>query len=410
MSADFQLQDKFVLGVVLEVEPDDGGAFYQAQNMVNGLLCKESELPCAIVVYSTRDETIEYFGQQGLHVKKIKRGLLRKHLDLLVRNLPSVSWKKIFYKLLGASAFERYIISQKVDLVYFLSPSGLACDLVSTNYIFTVWDLCHREQPEFPEVRDAYEIQRRDELLRDVLPRAAAVIADSERNKSMLASLYGLFPERVRVIPFSPARFSSDIKVNNAGNDHHLPNDVAKRPFIFYPAQLWPHKNHKYIILAMSKLKERGRLHFNAIFVGKDRGNLAYLQDLLVKFSLQDNVKFLGNVDEALMSELYEACSAVVMPTFFGPTNLPPLEAMKYGKPIVYSNLPGFDTQGYSNAYYVDLKDPGSLCDAVEDIFLKNPKFTSRMELDILNNNGFSEVKSILDQFMLRRSCWKMIE
>ena len=410
MSADCQWHKKFVLGVVLEVEPDDGGAFYQAQNMVSMLLDEKNALPCEVVVYSTRDATIECLARHGLNIRKIKRGLLRKQLDLVVRNLRSVFWKKIFYKILGASAFERYVIKEKLDLVYFLAPSGLARDLVSTNYIFTVWDLCHREQPEFPEVRDAYEIQRRDELLHDVLPRAAAVIADSERNKSMLASIYGLFPERVHVVPFSPARFSGDITFNDATQNNNLLNDATERPFIFYPAQFWPHKNHKYIIMAMSKLKEKGHLNFDAVFVGKDRGNLVYLKELSVKFQLQENVKFLGKVDESLMGHFYETCSAVVMPTFFGPTNLPPLEAMKYRKPLVYSKLPGFDKQGYSNAYYVDLADPRSLCDALDGIFLENPKCAPSMDCDTSNSQAFITVKSILDQFLLRRSCWRGVE
>ena len=36
------------------------------------------------------------------------------------------------------------------------------------------------------------------------------------------------------------------------------------------------------------------------------------------------------------ISYLYKNCLAVVMPTYFGPTNIPPLEAFKLGIPTIY--------------------------------------------------------------------------
>jgi glycosyltransferase involved in cell wall biosynthesis len=37
------------------------------------------------------------------------------------------------------------------------------------------------------------------------------------------------------------------------------------------------------------------------------------------------------------MRGLYENAMAVVMPTYFGPTNLPPIEAWTLGVPVIYS-------------------------------------------------------------------------
>jgi glycosyltransferase involved in cell wall biosynthesis len=48
-------------------------------------------------------------------------------------------------------------------------------------------------------------------------------------------------------------------------------------------------------------------------------------------------VKFLGFVPSEHMRGLYEGALGVVMPTYFGPTNLPPLEAWALDKPLIYS-------------------------------------------------------------------------
>jgi glycosyltransferase involved in cell wall biosynthesis len=52
---------------------------------------------------------------------------------------------------------------------------------------------------------------------------------------------------------------------------------------------------------------------------------------------------------------------ALVMPTYFGPTNLPPLEAVTLGCPVIYSDLPGCREQMRGAALYCDLADVSSL-------------------------------------------------
>ena len=66
----------------------------------------------------------------------------------------------------------------------------------------------------------------------------------------------------------------------------------------------------------------------------------------------------------------------MVMPTFFGPTNVPPLEAMTYGCPVITSDIYGIPDQLGDAALYVD---PNS----VEDIADKM--------LMLWNNNGKRE-------------------
>jgi glycosyltransferase involved in cell wall biosynthesis len=45
------------------------------------------------------------------------------------------------------------------------------------------------------------------------------------------------------------------------------------------------------------------------------------------------------------MAALYTSCVGLVMPTFFGPTNIPPLEAWHYGRPAITSDVAGFREQ-----------------------------------------------------------------
>ena len=51
---------------------------------------------------------------------------------------------------------------------------------------------------------------------------------------------------------------------------------------------------------------------------------------------LTDQISIIGFVDSAELAALYRGAAALVMPTYFGPTNLPPLEAWAVGTPVIY--------------------------------------------------------------------------
>ena len=53
------------------------------------------------------------------------------------------------------------------------------------------------------------------------------------------------------------------------------------------------------------------------------------------------------------------------MPTFFGPTNIPPLEAFKLGTPVIYSDLEGLRDEIGNAALKIDLNDPYSLANGI---------------------------------------------
>jgi glycosyltransferase involved in cell wall biosynthesis len=53
------------------------------------------------------------------------------------------------------------------------------------------------------------------------------------------------------------------------------------------------------------------------------------------------------------------------MPTFFGPTNLPPLESWHYGRPVITSDIPGLREQTGDAGLLVDPHSPAALADAM---------------------------------------------
>jgi len=134
-----------------------------------------------------------------------------------------------------------------------------------------------------------------------------------------------------------------------------------ENPYIFYPAQFWEHKNHKYIIEAISILKHKHNKVINVVFCGRDFGSLKSVQELAKERNVSDLVKYLGFIPKEDVWGLYKNALALVMPTYFGPTNIPPLEALAVECPVIYSDFPSFRKEFEEVAQFVDLEKPESL-------------------------------------------------
>ena len=126
-------------------------------------------------------------------------------------------------------------------------------------------------------------------------------------------------------------------------------NDLAKYNlppnYVFYPAQFWTHKNHAAIVEAVAHLKRTDNLRFPVVFTGSDQGNERAVRELVEKMQMQDQVFFLGHVSRETLKALYQNALALCYVSFFGPENMPPLEAFGLGCPVIAADVPGASEQ-----------------------------------------------------------------
>jgi glycosyltransferase involved in cell wall biosynthesis len=115
------------------------------------------------------------------------------------------------------------------------------------------------------------------------------------------------------------------------------------------------------------------------------------------------------------MTPLYRQALALVMPTYFGPTNLPPLEALRLGTPVVYpSDLAA--ASGLSDVVYgIDLADPATLSDALHALVLSRRAGMPPVDADqvakvlsLLDDEDARRrtLESVLTGYAQRRACW----
>ena len=399
------------LGIIFDQTIKSGGGYHQALN--SALLTKKlpKEL-VEVVFFTTFKENLKMLASHGIQAKIINLSFFEKIRDKLRKKILDKHIFKFIKKIEKFSPFEKKLIDNKIDLVYFLSPTSLALSLEKLNYITTLWDLCHRDNPEFPEVRLDREFEYRDENYKKILSRASAIIVDSDLGKINAAHRYGIDLDRIYVLPFQPAEATRSVLDLNTIQKRIINEKFKDDKYVFYPAQFWAHKNHVYLLEGLFILEQKYGLKISAIFSGTDKVNKKYVKDYAKKLKIEDRIHFVGFVNDEQIVELYKKSIALVMPTYFGPTNIPPLEAFQLGVPVLYSDLPGLRDQVGDAALLMDLKDPNSMALHLKQL-VESKQLRERLiklgHLRIKHFDSYNRVeilKKIIQDFRWRRFCW----
>ena len=413
------INSQLSIAVILDQAPKSGGAYYQMMNAVLQLNSSNLRNKHNLLYFSTTPLNVEPLDRLGINVKLIQIGLVQR-LCFYLRNKFFGSEILIrFPSILGISFLDKFLLSYGVDIVYFTSPTGLAASLEALPYISTVWDLCHRMESSFPEVREKRIFEYREKKYCTILPKAEAILVDSEFSKKALSFYYRVDLDRIYVYPFSPSPFLAGSKSNKNCSDTLTAVKFKYENYILYPAQFWPHKNHVYIIKALHHLSLNSGLEIMAVLPGAQKGPL---QNTLIRYIQDMNLEHLflmpGFVDDGQMQSLYLNSLALVMPSFFGPTNLPVYEAQRLGVPVFYSDLPGFADILTANDFKLDLSDYRCLSKLLLHYYdeLKG-KRDKRMHsknqessFDAIETPNISAVDAldrIFNRFCIRSAAWK---
>jgi glycosyltransferase involved in cell wall biosynthesis len=273
-------------------------------------------------------------------------------------------------------AAERVFQARGLDLLICPMPLEMAVE-TSTPTLMAIHDVQPRLQPHFPEFDDGYwrtteYICRSAARLRNV-----TVLADSQIGREDLLDCYsefGLTEERVAVLPYTVPPYlapdSASTEAARVRSAYSLPNR-----FLFYPAVFAPHKNHARIIEALGLLALREELEVPLVLVGSTEGKLfetthARMMETARRVGVEHQITHLGYVPEDDMTGLFGAATALVMPSFFGPTNVPVVEAWAVGCPVIAARVRGMDVMCEGAAVFVEPGSPESIADGIARVWL----------------------------------------
>jgi glycosyltransferase involved in cell wall biosynthesis len=251
--------------------------------------------------------------------------------------------------------------------------------------------------------------QHRENFYSHVLKRAAFVVTGTEAGKKEIQIFYGVPEASVRVLPHPTPQFALEVAPADFAEleKYKLPQN-----YVFYPAQFWSHKNHVTLLRALRHLKETDNLRLPVVFTGSDQGNETYVRQVVKALQLEEQVYFLGHVSRQTLRLLYQNALALCYVSFFGPDNLPPLEAFALGCPVIAADVPGASEQLGDAAIRVNPANELEIARALKLLFYDKRKREDLIGLGKARARRFTGrdlaqgLFDLLDEFEPVRDCW----
>lgn len=367
------------VGILFDAKKNFGGSY---QMSINNLLdikkiSQKKNLECIVLAHKKS----EILDNLKINYEIIKLSIF-DYMYLIFQN--SILFKLLVNRIKFLSPFERKIKKKNVKFVFFLFTSYKALLLQDTNFASTVIDTCHKDFSEFKETKSYNIFYFREFLNKKILPISSVIITESQELKKKIIEFYQLNTNKIISIPNLASELLLKSKnitnINAVKEKYNLNNN-----FFFYPAQFWAHKNHLIILKAIKKLKEQNKnIYF--VFCGYDQGNLRFIIKKIEEYKISENIKILSYLPETEIVALYLLSAGLVIPTYFGPTNIPPVEAWHLKIPVVYSAY--LKNHGESAALYFH---PNS----EEELILALNKLEDNKIREDLIFNGEERIKAL---------------
>lgn len=349
------------IGVFLAGRPQGGGKFQYNLAIIDAVAALPQER-YEVVVGFLEDLWIRYLDAYDLFSFQVQPGFWWRAVFKVWRRsgLPITWWRAVnpwFHPV------AKQLLQRHCHLWIFPAEDTWAYQ-VKVPALAAIHDLMHRYERRFPEVSTQGEYERREYEYLNISRLATGILVDSEVGKKQFTESYGHDPRSIYVLPFVAPRYILASDQAETDLDHYgLPDK-----FIFYPAQFWEHKNHKGLIHAATLLKPQYP-DIHLVFAGSKKNAYASVGKLVRDLGLEENVHFLGYVPDSEMAELYRRARALFMPTFFGPTDIPPLEAIALGCPVAVSDIYGMREQMGDAALYFNPESVTEITQVMERLW-----------------------------------------
>ena len=195
--------------------------------------------------------------------------------------------------------------------------------------------------------------------------RIRRIIQDRD---SLLCVGLDVDPQKTHVVPISvhsrlpklkPKRVEAELKVLGIG----------RNPYMFYPANFWPHKNHRMLLTAFSMfLSQNTNSKIELVFTGTIQDKERELRAAASQMDMGGRVHFLGYLETNQLAAVWQGCEFLIFPSLYEGFGIPLLEAMYYGKPILCSNVTSIPEIAQDAALYFDPRDPRDIVKCLETI------------------------------------------
>lgn len=171
-------------------------------------------------------------------------------------------------------------------------------------------------------------------------------------------------------------RLGSDLEAaaKSGGTERFL---VPPGNYVLCVGTLEPRKNQRFLLEEFSKRWKEENYPVSLVFAGRDGWKT---EDLVC--DIENHAEFghrlwwFRGVEDSHLQELYRGSAAVVMASSAEGFGLPVVEAARFGKPLVLTDIPVFHEVADSDAYFFTVNDGASLLRALDAALAPDAAYT----------------------------------
>lgn len=387
------------------VSQEHGGVFQYSYFVLRFL--KEMDEIESVIIFCN-DSTSNYFDEfrklKKFKIIEVKQyGFIKKNLkkvaDYLINQyIHGYGKKRILFKLfywLNPDTY--YFNSFNLDVLHVPWQESRVFG-INAPVLITIHDL---QQLHFPEFFGYYNrLYRSVTFLKNIL-ESDQIISSFEHVKTDVQKFYSVRDDKTTICPvyfntdgFYTKSYTSRSKLVE---DFNIPDE-----FILTPAASWPHKNHIGVLNAMKILKDRGRDVFWVSTGAKQNYYFDEIEPKIKEFGLSNQVLFTDIISQENLIGLYKISKLVVIPTLYEAGSIPLFESMRFGVPVICSNVTSLPSTIGKHEYIFDPHNNEQLADMIErglddEDYRKNNISNSKSQIDYLSKINYES--SILDAY-----------
>lgn len=275
--------------------------------------------------------------------------------------------------------WRRYKDNKLAPILKEISPDVWFCPLVSLDpryltipSVITIPDIQHEYYPQFFSEQELFN---REVNWKNSCYEATKILTISRFSKKCLVEKYGIPQSKVKVTLLAVGKeFFVDRHIRCSLNSStiELPDN-----YIYYPANTWPHKNHRMLLKGFSIFKKNNKMPLKLVLSGVNNNHeeLAYL---IKKLDLTDEVVFLDYVDRKDVPFLYRKALFMIFPSLYEGFGMPLLEAMASECPITASDIDCIREIADDAVLYFNPKDCAKIANAI-NILVNDEKLRKKL-------------------------------
>ncbi|HVT00645.1 MAG TPA: glycosyltransferase family 1 protein [Patescibacteria group bacterium] len=258
-------------------------------------------------------------------------------------------------------------VLKKTAIDVLFSPTHYSPIFTPIPEVISILDVSYKYFPELFKKQDLLKLSIWGKYS---IKKAAAIVTISESSKNDIIKEYQVPEAKIAVLHLG----IKDLQKSSMTKSEFIKKYNIEKPYVLFVGTLQPRKNLVRLIHAFSKIDD----DYELIIIGRRGWDYEDILTAPAKFGVGSRVRFLEGVNDSELALFYENAEVFVLPSLYEGFGLPVLEAMRYGCPVVTSNISSLPEAGGDAALYFDPEDPDDIASIINKV-LKDKKLRDKM-------------------------------